>query len=106
VLASGRAHRLSGRYIHAEHDDIEDLIAHAGQIVANNFHAIRFHNSDLDVSTAEARFQATRERTGRSRQPLGPAPRCQLGARTPTKSGETGDTRQRSETADVADMQG
>jgi hypothetical protein len=56
VLASGRAHRLSGRYIHAEHDDIEDLIAHAGQIVANNSHAIGLHNSDLDVSTADGSF--------------------------------------------------
>ncbi len=27
VLASGRADALAGRYIHAEHDDIEDLIA-------------------------------------------------------------------------------
>lgn len=29
VLASGRADRLSGRFIHAEHDDIEELIARA-----------------------------------------------------------------------------
>jgi NAD(P)-dependent dehydrogenase (short-subunit alcohol dehydrogenase family) len=41
VLASGRADRLSGRYIHAEHDDIEDLIAHADEIVENDSHAIR-----------------------------------------------------------------
>ena len=27
VLASGRADALAGRYLHAEHDDIEDLIA-------------------------------------------------------------------------------
>ena len=30
VLASGRADALAGRYIHAEHDDIEDLIARDG----------------------------------------------------------------------------
>ena len=34
VLASGRADALAGRYIHAEHDDIEDLIARADTIVA------------------------------------------------------------------------
>ena len=41
VLASGRADKLSGRYIHAEHDDIEDLIARADEIVENDSHAIR-----------------------------------------------------------------
>ncbi len=32
VLASGRADALAGRYIHAEHDDIEDLIRRADEI--------------------------------------------------------------------------
>jgi hypothetical protein len=41
ALASGRADPLSGRYIHAEHDDIEDLIARAGEIVRDDLHAIR-----------------------------------------------------------------
>jgi NAD(P)-dependent dehydrogenase (short-subunit alcohol dehydrogenase family) len=41
VLASGRADKLSGRYIHAEHDDIEDLIERAEEIVANDLNAIR-----------------------------------------------------------------
>lgn len=41
VLASGRADKLSGRYIHAEHDDIEDLISRAGEIVENDLNAIR-----------------------------------------------------------------
>jgi NAD(P)-dependent dehydrogenase (short-subunit alcohol dehydrogenase family) len=41
VLASGRADRLAGRYIHAEHDDIEDLIARADAIVEQDLHAIR-----------------------------------------------------------------
>ena len=41
VLASGRADALAGRYIHAEHDDIEDLIAHADEIEANDLNAIR-----------------------------------------------------------------
>jgi NAD(P)-dependent dehydrogenase (short-subunit alcohol dehydrogenase family) len=41
VLASGRADKLTGRYIHAEHDDIEDLIRRANEIVANDLNAIR-----------------------------------------------------------------
>ena len=41
VLASGRADALAGRYIHAEHDDIEDLIARADQIAAEDLNAIR-----------------------------------------------------------------
>jgi NAD(P)-dependent dehydrogenase (short-subunit alcohol dehydrogenase family) len=41
VLASGRADALAGRYLHAEHDDIEDLIARADEIVAKDLNAIR-----------------------------------------------------------------
>ncbi len=41
VLASGRADALAGRYIHAEHDDIDDLIVRADEIVANDLNAIR-----------------------------------------------------------------
>ena len=41
VLASGRADALAGRYIHAEHDDIEDLIARADEITADDLNAIR-----------------------------------------------------------------
>ena len=41
VLASGRADALSGRYIHAEHDDIEDLIRRADEIAENDLNAIR-----------------------------------------------------------------
>jgi NAD(P)-dependent dehydrogenase (short-subunit alcohol dehydrogenase family) len=41
ALASGRADRLAGRYIHAEHDDIEDLIARADEIVGQDLNAIR-----------------------------------------------------------------
>jgi NAD(P)-dependent dehydrogenase (short-subunit alcohol dehydrogenase family) len=41
VLASGRADTLAGRYLHAEHDDIEDLIARADSIVAEDLNAIR-----------------------------------------------------------------
>jgi NAD(P)-dependent dehydrogenase (short-subunit alcohol dehydrogenase family) len=41
VLASGRADALVGRYLHAEHDDIEDLIARADEVVAQDLNAIR-----------------------------------------------------------------
>jgi 3-oxoacyl-[acyl-carrier protein] reductase len=41
VLASGRADKLRGRYIHAEHDDVEDLIRRADEIVENDLNAIR-----------------------------------------------------------------
>ena len=41
VLASGRADRLAGRYIHAEHDDIEDLIARADEIAEQDLNTIR-----------------------------------------------------------------
>jgi hypothetical protein len=41
VLASGRADALAGRYLHAEHDDIEDLISRADQIREDDLNAIR-----------------------------------------------------------------
>jgi hypothetical protein len=41
VLAGGRADRLAGRYIHAEHDDIEALIARADDIEQHDLNAIR-----------------------------------------------------------------
>jgi NAD(P)-dependent dehydrogenase (short-subunit alcohol dehydrogenase family) len=41
VLASGRADALSGRYIHAEHDDVEDLIRRADEIRSGDLNAIR-----------------------------------------------------------------
>jgi 3-oxoacyl-[acyl-carrier protein] reductase len=41
VLASGRADALAGRYLHAEHDDIEDLISRADEIREKDLNAIR-----------------------------------------------------------------
>ena len=41
VLASGRADQLAGRYIHAEHDDIEALIARADEVREQDLNAIR-----------------------------------------------------------------
>jgi 3-oxoacyl-[acyl-carrier protein] reductase len=41
ALASGSLDRLSGRYLHAEHDDVGDLAARAEEIVAGDLNAIR-----------------------------------------------------------------
>jgi 3-oxoacyl-[acyl-carrier protein] reductase len=41
ALASGRLDALSGRYLHAEHDDVDDLARRADEIVAEDLNAIR-----------------------------------------------------------------
>jgi NAD(P)-dependent dehydrogenase (short-subunit alcohol dehydrogenase family) len=41
VLASGRADALAGRYLHAEHDDIEALIGRADEVREHDLNAIR-----------------------------------------------------------------
>ena len=41
VLASGRADALAGRYLHAEHDDVEDLIRRADALIEDDLNAIR-----------------------------------------------------------------
>jgi 3-oxoacyl-[acyl-carrier protein] reductase len=41
ALASGRADALTGRYIHAEHDDIDELIRRADEIREQDLNAIR-----------------------------------------------------------------
>jgi hypothetical protein len=41
ALVAGRLDALSGRYIHAEHDDIDDLERRADAIVADDLNAIR-----------------------------------------------------------------
>ena len=41
ALASGRLDRLSGRYVHAEHDDVDDLARRADEIVEKDLNAIR-----------------------------------------------------------------
>jgi 3-oxoacyl-[acyl-carrier protein] reductase len=41
ALASGRLDRLAGRYLHAEHDDIDDIAARADEIVSEDMNAIR-----------------------------------------------------------------
>lgn len=41
VLASGRADALAGRYLHAEHDNVEELIGRIDEIVDGDLNAIR-----------------------------------------------------------------
>jgi 3-oxoacyl-[acyl-carrier protein] reductase len=40
-LASGRYDALAGRYIHAEHDDVDDLLARADELRERDLNAIR-----------------------------------------------------------------
>jgi len=41
VLAAGHADALAGRYLHAEHDDVEELIRRAEAVAADDLNAIR-----------------------------------------------------------------
>jgi 3-oxoacyl-[acyl-carrier protein] reductase len=41
ALASGRADALTGRYVHAEHDEIDELIARSDEIREHDLNAIR-----------------------------------------------------------------
>ena len=41
VLASGRADALAGRYLHAEHDDLDDLVSRTEEVLAHDLNAIR-----------------------------------------------------------------
>jgi 3-oxoacyl-[acyl-carrier protein] reductase len=41
ALASGRLDALAGRYLHAEHDDVDDLARRADEIAENDLNAIR-----------------------------------------------------------------
>ena len=40
-LATGKYDALAGRYLHAEHDDVDDLLARAGEIREQDLNAIR-----------------------------------------------------------------
>ncbi|MGZ4147712.1 MAG: SDR family NAD(P)-dependent oxidoreductase, partial [Actinomycetota bacterium] len=40
-LATGRYDQLAGRYIHAEHDDVDDLLARVDEILEQDLNAIR-----------------------------------------------------------------
>jgi 3-oxoacyl-[acyl-carrier protein] reductase len=41
ALASGKLDTLAGRYLHAEHDDVDDLAARADEIVSDDLNSIR-----------------------------------------------------------------
>jgi hypothetical protein len=40
-LASGRYDALAGRYLHAEHDDVDELLARIDQVPERDLNAIR-----------------------------------------------------------------
>jgi NAD(P)-dependent dehydrogenase (short-subunit alcohol dehydrogenase family) len=40
-LASGRYDALAGRYLHAEHDDVDELLARVDDVQENDLNAIR-----------------------------------------------------------------
>ena len=40
-LATGRYDALAGRYLHAEHDDVDDLLARADELRERDLNAIR-----------------------------------------------------------------
>jgi 3-oxoacyl-[acyl-carrier protein] reductase len=40
-LSTGRYDALAGRYLHAEHDDVDDLLARVDEVRANDLNAIR-----------------------------------------------------------------
>lgn len=40
-LATGRYDSLAGRYLHAEHDDVDDLLARSEELAARDLNAIR-----------------------------------------------------------------
>ena len=42
-LASGRYDALAGRYLHAEHDDLDDLLARIDEVREQDLNAIRLH---------------------------------------------------------------
>ena len=41
AVASGRLDKLSGRYLHAEHDDVDDVASRADAIIQDDLNAIR-----------------------------------------------------------------
>jgi NAD(P)-dependent dehydrogenase (short-subunit alcohol dehydrogenase family) len=42
-LASGNYDELTGRYLHAEHDDLDDLLARIDEVREQDLNAIRLH---------------------------------------------------------------
>ncbi len=46
-LASGGYDRLAGRYLHAEHTDVDDLMAHIEQVEEQDLQAIRLRRAEV-----------------------------------------------------------
>jgi 3-oxoacyl-[acyl-carrier protein] reductase len=46
-LASGRYDALAGRYLHAEHSDVDDLVAHVDEVLDQDLQAIRLRRAGV-----------------------------------------------------------
>jgi 3-oxoacyl-[acyl-carrier protein] reductase len=46
-LASGRYDALAGRYLHAEHTDVDDLVAHLDEVLEHDLQAIRLRRAEV-----------------------------------------------------------
>jgi len=46
-LASGRYDALAGRYLHAEHSDVDDLLAHIDEVLERDLQAIRLQRAEV-----------------------------------------------------------
>jgi NAD(P)-dependent dehydrogenase (short-subunit alcohol dehydrogenase family) len=46
-LASGGYDALAGRYLHAEHSDVDDLLAHIGEVRERDLQAIRLRRAEV-----------------------------------------------------------
>ena len=45
AIAAGRLDKLAGRYLHAEHDDVDEVAARADDLVADDLNAIRLRRA-------------------------------------------------------------
>jgi short-subunit dehydrogenase len=46
-LASGRYDALAGRYLHAEHTDVDELVAHIDEVLEQDLQAIRLRRAEV-----------------------------------------------------------
>jgi NAD(P)-dependent dehydrogenase (short-subunit alcohol dehydrogenase family) len=85
-LATGRADRLSGRFIHV-HDNLDELIAHAGEIESEDLHQLRMrtYTSPAEEPPVGARLASP---SSAEEPPPEPGDRQEEGAATVTESGE------------------
>jgi NAD(P)-dependent dehydrogenase (short-subunit alcohol dehydrogenase family) len=85
-LATGRADRLSGRFIHV-HDNLDELIAHAGEIESEDLHQLRMrtYTSPAEEPPVGARLASP---SSAEEPPPESGDRHEEGAAAVTESGE------------------